>query len=305
MKNKLSEILNFLEVNQIKYINRYEENLQFDTFSPLKDLKENSITWCKKIEKLDCKYIKNYKNLIIFVDIGDYTYADTPLLYVDDLKATFFKIIDYFFREFDINYQETKIEQTATVLTKSLGKNVYVGNNSFIDSNVVIGNNVTIMHNVTIQGKVEIGNDCFIESGATIGTCGFGSYFDIDGHPHLVSHVAGVKIGNHVKIFANTCIVRGCLSDTVIHDYAMIDNLCHIAHNVEIGENTQIAASSEISGSAKIGKNNWIAPGVTVINGVDIGDGTFTGIASNVIKDLPNNVLVYGNPAKIKEDKNE
>ena len=61
-----------------------------------------------------------------------------------------------------------------------------------------------------------IGDDCLIESGAVIGGCGFGTYLDEEGHPELVPHPAGVTIGDHVKIFANTCIVRGCLSDTII-----------------------------------------------------------------------------------------
>ena len=134
-----------------------------------------------------------------------------------------------------------------------------------------------------------------------IGGCGFGTYLDEEGHPELVPHPAGVTIGDHVKIFANTCIVRGCLSDTIIEDHAMVDNLCHIAHNVHLHENVQVAACSEISGSATIGRDSWIAPGVTILNGIHVGENVYTGIGSNLVKDVPDHTLVYGNPAKSKK----
>jgi UDP-3-O-[3-hydroxymyristoyl] glucosamine N-acyltransferase len=44
-----------------------------------------------------------------------------------------------------------------------------------------------------------------------------------------------VVIGDNVDIGANTCIDRGSYRDTVIGDGSKIDNLCHIAHNVQVG----------------------------------------------------------------------
>ena len=48
-----------------------------------------------------------------------------------------------------------------------------------------------------------------------------------------------MKIGN------NTCIDQGALSDTIISDGVKIDNLVHIAHNVQIGKNTLIIAIND------------------------------------------------------------
>ncbi len=56
-----------------------------------------------------------------------------------------------------------------------------------------------------------------------------------------------------------------------------------------------------------IGKNVWIASNVTIFPGVTIGDNSIIGAGSLVTKDIPENVLAYGTPAKvirkIKEDK--
>jgi acetyltransferase-like isoleucine patch superfamily enzyme len=60
-----------------------------------------------------------------------------------------------------------------------------------------------------------------------------------------------------------------------------------------------IIANSEISGSVKIGRNAWIAPAVTIIEGVTIGDNSLVGIGSVVIRDIPNDVVAVGNPARV------
>lgn len=51
--------------------------------------------------------------------------------------------------------------------------------------------------------------------------------------------------------------------------------------------------------SVKIGKNCWIGAGVLIVPGVTIGDNTVIGAGSVVTKDIPSNVLAFGNPCKV------
>ena len=51
-----------------------------------------------------------------------------------------------------------------------------------------------------------------------------------------------------------------------------------------------------------IGNNVWIGANVTILPGVTIGDNVTIGAGSTVTKDIPNNVLAFGNPAKIIKD---
>ena len=87
-------------------------------------------------------------------------------------------------------------------------------------------------------------------------------------------------IGNRVEIGSNTCIDRGAIDDTRIADNVIIDNLCQIAHNVEIGYGTAIAGAATFAGSTKIGKY-CIIGGASVFNGhIEICDQvTVTGMA--------------------------
>ena len=54
-----------------------------------------------------------------------------------------------------------------------------------------------------------------------------------------------------------------------------------------------------------IGKNCWIAAGVLIMPGITIGDNVIIGAGAVVTKDLPDNVIAVGNPARILREINE
>jgi UDP-3-O-[3-hydroxymyristoyl] glucosamine N-acyltransferase len=178
-----------------------------------------------------------------------------------------------------------------------LGSNVAIGANAVIESGVVLGDGVIIgagcfvgknsqlgsrsklWANVTVYHNVLIGEDCLIQSGTVIGADGFG-YANERGEWIKIPQLGGVVIGNRVEIGANTCIDRGAIDNTKIADNVIIDNLCQIAHNVEIGYGTAIAGAATFAGSTKIGKY-CIIGGASVFNGhIEICDQvTVTGMA--------------------------
>jgi acetyltransferase-like isoleucine patch superfamily enzyme len=49
----------------------------------------------------------------------------------------------------------------------------------------------------------------------------------------------------------------------------------------------------------EIGENVWICGGVTITGGVRFGSNSIIGAGSVVIRDIPDNVLAAGNPARI------
>ena len=113
--------------------------------------------------------------------------------------------------------------------------------------------------------RCSIGEQCCIQSGAVIGSDGFG-YANEQGTWLKIPQFGRVIIGNHVDIGANTTIDRGALDDTIIADQVIIDNLCHIAHNVSIGYGSALAGGVIIAGGTVIGRHCLIG-GASVING--------------------------------------
>lgn len=160
-----------------------------------------------------------------------------------------------------------------------IGKNciiedeVSIGANTSIADNTVLGKGTKIYPNVSIYHNVTIGKNCIIQSGTVIGSDGFG-YANNSGEWVKIIQSGGVRIGDQVEIGANSTIDRGALDDTVISDGVKIDNLCHIAHNVELGENVAMAAYTGVAGSTVIGKGCTFSGRSSIIGHLNIAPGT-------------------------------
>ncbi|MDB0601498.1 hypothetical protein PL373_10140 [Tenacibaculum maritimum] len=84
----------------------------------------------------------------------------------------------------------------------------------------------------------------------------------------------------------------------MLENNVKVDNLVHIAHGVKVGRNSVIIANAMIAGSVNIGENSWIAPSSSIINKKNIGDNVLVGLGAVVTKNVENDVIVAGNPAK-------
>ena len=54
-----------------------------------------------------------------------------------------------------------------------------------------------------------------------------------------------------------------------------------------------------------IGENCWIGAGALIMPGVTIGDNSVIGTGSVVTKDIPANVVAYGNPCRVAREISE
>jgi UDP-3-O-[3-hydroxymyristoyl] glucosamine N-acyltransferase len=181
----------------------------------------------------------------------------------------------------------------------NINKNSEIGQNVIIDDNVIIKNDCKIGDNTIIQSgciisNAIIGSNCHIQSGTVIGDTGFG--FELL-NKVTITHIGNVIIGKNVHIGSNVTIDRATLDSTIIGDNVRIDNLVHIAHNVQIGKNTVIAAQSGIAGSAILG-NNCILGGQVGISGhIKIGNNVTIAAKSGVTKNIDDNSIIGGYPA--------
>jgi UDP-3-O-[3-hydroxymyristoyl] glucosamine N-acyltransferase len=151
-----------------------------------------------------------------------------------------------------------------------LGAGVRVGDGTAImagavvEHGAVIGSRAVIHPNVTVGYDCEIGDEVVIQSNAVIGAEGYGFAQDAKGQSHRIPQLGRVVIEDRVSIGAGTCVDRATYGETRIGAGTKLDNLCHIAHNVEIGRDCLLTAMFVTGGSAKLG-DRVVASGQTAI----------------------------------------
>jgi sugar O-acyltransferase (sialic acid O-acetyltransferase NeuD family) len=113
-------------------------------------------------------------------------------------------------------------------------------------------------------------------------------------HPSIV-------IGNNVTLGKGIVAMAGCIFNpkSFIGNFTFFATGAQVEHDNYIDDFSSISAGSITGGYVKLGKYSAVTLGVTIIDRVEIGENTVIGSGSLVIKSIPNDVLAYGNPAKI------
>lgn len=102
-----------------------------------------------------------------------------------------------------------------------------------------------------------------------------------------------VKIGNNV-IIMNGSLMMASGGITIEDDTMIAANARLISNNHDLDQRSIITCLP-----IHIKRNCWIGAGATILRGVTIGENSVVGAGSVVTKDVPDNVIVAGNPAKI------
>lgn len=183
-----------------------------------------------------------------------------------------------------------------------IGAGAEIGAGCQIQPNAVIGPGCRIGARTTVGANAsircaDIGADCNILAGAVIGEAGFGVAVSEAGIVDI-PHLGSVLIGEQVTIGAHTAVDRGVFGATRIGDACKLDNLCHIAHNTQVGRNVILPGQSGTAGSVVIGDNVMAGGRVGVYDHVTIGEGARIGAASVVSRDIPPGQTWAGSPAR-------
>jgi len=237
-------------------------------------------------------YVYETKSSVVIVNkdfVADKPIAAT-LIRVDDAYASFAKLLAFY----DQMSQDKKGVSSLAFVSPSAkcGKDVYLGEFAFVGENVAIGNNVkiypqayigdgcvigdntTVYAGVKLYRNTEVGQRCIIHAGAVIGADGFGFAPQEDGHYEKIPQVGNVVIDDDVEIGANTTIDRSTMGSTRVHKGVKLDNLVHLAHNVEVGENSALAAQVGVSGSTHLGRNCVVGGQTGFVGHLHIADGS-------------------------------
>ncbi|AGB42313.1 UDP-3-O-(3-hydroxymyristoyl) glucosamine N-acyltransferase [Halobacteroides halobius DSM 5150] len=171
-----------------------------------------------------------------------------------------------------------------------LAPGVYVGTNVRIEAGSILHPNVVVEHDCQLGERVEV------HPGTVIGAEGYGFETSEEGHVK-VPQFGDVIVEDDVEIGANVTIDRAATGSTVIGRGTKMDNLIHIAHNVEIGPECLIIAQVGVAGSAKVEERVTLAGQTGVAGHLTIEDNVTVATNSVVTNDISAGSFVSGYPA--------
>ncbi len=218
----------------------------------------------------------------------------TFLITKENPKLIFSKIINNYF-----SYNADYYLKDETDFHRK-NKNIKIGANVFIGQNVTIGKGTIIHPFVVIEANTVIGENCILKAHTSIGTDGLGFVIDKKNDEYVkFPQIGNVVIEDNVELGPSTTVRRGALKETRIKSGAKIGSLINIGHNCIIGKNTILTCNIVTSGSSTVGDYTFIGVNSVIRNGVSVGKNTQIGMGSIVTKNIPDNVVAYGNPAKV------
>lgn len=265
-----------------------------DNLADSEHVTESTLDWVNPAKANKQEIAEKSAARVLLVDENVSYVPGKVFIYVKNPKKALATVGNQFF----VEKPKPGIHPTAIVAEKAeIDETATIGAYAVIGK-AKIGEGTVVSPYVRIYDNVTIGKECFIKEGAVIGGAGFGFERDEDGNRFRFPQIGGVRIGDHVDIGGNTCIDRGALSDTILDDYAKVDNLCHIAHNAHIGKNAVVVACAEVSGSCSIGEETWVGPNACIRDQRSVGSNTMVGMGAVVVKHVGDNEVWAGNPAK-------
>jgi UDP-3-O-[3-hydroxymyristoyl] glucosamine N-acyltransferase len=212
------------------------------------------------------------------------------LIRVENAYSCFAQLLEMYSQ---LNKKQPKIESPVFISDSAkIGNDPYIGAFAYISDNAIIGDCVVIYPNVYIGENVEIGantilhpgvkiyadckvgSNCIIHAGVVIGADGFGFAPDDNGVFKKVPQIGNVIIEDDVEIGSNSTIDRATMGSTFLRKGVKIDNLCQIAHNVDIGRNSAMASQAGVAGSTKIGERVLIGGQVGISGHLHIANDT-------------------------------
>ena len=244
--------------------------------------------------------------------------SDVSLLVCEDPGRAFSKVVQVFAPEpwptpsgvhaTAVIEAGAKVDPSAALAAHVwVGPGAQIGAKVLLHPGVVIGAGARIgagcvLHpGVVVYPAVVLGEKCTVHGGSVLGADGFG----FEPNPHgweKIPQLGTVEIGDEVEIGANVTIDRGRFGATRIGRAAKIDNLVHVAHNVQVGEGAMLIAQAGVAGSTRIGEGAILAGQAGVSGHLVIGAGARVGGGSAVFKDVPAGTDVFGNPAGPKTE---
>ena len=113
-------------------------------------------------------------------------------------------------------------------------------------------------------------------------------------HPSVIMSKT-VKISEGVIIAAGSVLTV----EIKIGAHTHIDTACTVGHETRLGKCVRLNPGVSVAGNVTLADGVYVGSGATIIQGLTIGCNAVIGAGAVVVRDLPDNVVAVGNPARV------
>jgi sugar O-acyltransferase (sialic acid O-acetyltransferase NeuD family) len=100
-------------------------------------------------------------------------------------------------------------------------------------------------------------------------------------------------------VFVNSGAVIA--AQAVVGDHVFVNRLAGLGHHVELQDFVSVGPGASIASRVKIGRGTMIGAGASIAPEISIGSNSVVAVGAVVHKDVPSNVMVAGNPARVAQ----
>ncbi len=274
-------------VLSIKAGSQYQ--LTFNEVLPAEFSKSTSLVFVPDLLQFQLAQKQQARGLIIkdtlWPEVQKTLSADLVIWTTPQIYLAMSQVLKLF--DLKLPYLKVGIHPTSVIHpTAQIHPSAHIGAHCVVDAFATVGAETILYPHVYIGAFCVVGDRCLIAPHSTLGADGFSFYSDMNNTHHKIPQIGRVVIEDDCEIGAQCAIDRAALTETRLRKGTKLDNFCHIAHNVEIGENSLITAGFIVAGSTKIGRNFTTAGGVHVGGHINIADNVTAsgraGISNNV-----------------------
>lgn len=109
---------------------------------------------------------------------------------------------------------------------------------------------------------------------------------------------ADAKIGAGVLLMGMNAVNHGALLD----DFVALDWQVTVGHGAQLGSSIFAGPGSRVAGDVVCGDETYLGIGCQIIECVSVGKNSIIGAGATVTRNIPDNVVAVGSPAKVIRD---